>query len=317
MGDSINEKLEIKVADEVANEIQPVPQPKGHFDPLDSLTGDEERECIAKAMEKLRKEHDRELSLAKSDIRMPGQEYVVVSFVGEGLRQKTTELGIKLWGCFGDIPSAQKYAKYINGVQENKDFDVYVMEMYCWTLIPPDPQCMADQEHHDDKLNTLIKAHKVQQYKINQVFDRRKQKLKANPKAEYSEWNYNEGLNEKIMPSEILPKLEVELIREGDESAAEGGPSGNEADIEDAKSVDEVMDVFDAAEAALKSRSDDKKETPPSEPQPQDDDDESDDGLVPDGKGNMVYPSALDPDVDVGLVPICAEEEHDPNDIWD
>ena len=189
---------------------------------------------------------------------MPGQEYVVVSFVGEGLSQKTKEMGIKVWGCFSDIPSAQKYAQYINGVQENKDFDVYVMEMYCWTLIPPNAQCMENQEHHDDKLNTLIKAHKVQQYQINEVFDRRKQKLKTNPKAQYTEWNYNKGLNEVIMPSELLPKLELEIIREeggvndaaiGPEGSAEGSASVSAEGSSSGAIIDlvedEVMDVFD------------------------------------------------------------------------
>jgi hypothetical protein len=215
----LNPKIDIPIDESVSGRLQSIPEEDNHFDPLDALTKDEERECIAKAFDKLNKTHNRELELAKSEIRMPNQEYCVVSFVGEKLAQKTEKLGIKIWGVFADLPGARKYAQYINGTEENKDFDVYVMEMYCWTMIPPDPKCIESQEYHDNKLNNLIKTHKVEQYKVSQVFDKRKLKLMANKKKEYTPEDYNKELTEELMPSEKLPQIEFEQLEDEDEVA--------------------------------------------------------------------------------------------------
>lgn len=205
-------------------------QPPNHFDPMDDLSKEEEHECIKKALDELKQEHDKVLSLAKSDTKVPFQEFCVASFVGETLRQKTSEMGIKIWGAFESLEVAQDYAKMLNSFEENKYFDIYVMEMYNWVLIPPNPDCMENQEHHDKRLDHLIRSHKAQKMKIKQIFDHRKRKLIENQDINAykhtlessSPWFekdkvYNKDEIKKIYPPEKLPKLEFEAIPEEEE----------------------------------------------------------------------------------------------------
>lgn len=159
--------------------VRPRREP-GTFDPLDGLSKEDEYECIKKAVAKVEKTHDKQLSLMKSDIRFPNQEYLVCSFVGPKCKQKTKQCGIKVFAACPDIQTARKYAQFVNNTQENEDFDVYVIEMYAWCLIPPDPEACENVEYHDKKLDLLIKQHKAQKYKAKEVFDLRKHKLCKN-----------------------------------------------------------------------------------------------------------------------------------------
>lgn len=246
------DKIEIPL-DPRLKDCPPVKPPKiaGTIDPLDGITKEEEYECIKKAVDKVKRTHDKELSLLKSDVRMPNQEFMVCSFVGPKQKQKTDQCGIKVWGVCPDMPSARKWAQYINNIQENKDFDVYVLEMYAWCLIPPDPEACQDQEYHDKRLDTLIRQHKAQVYKTKEVFDTRTKKLaKNNHHAEKAgvidpaiqahnenyvmptlpqEKNYNPAIQDQldsnrdnvmqrniVMPSEPLPEFTFERVNPGD-----------------------------------------------------------------------------------------------------
>lgn len=207
----VTEKIKIPIHENlVQEELKKPDQPKDNVDPLDGITKDEERECIDRAFNQLKKTHDRELSLAKSETRVRDQEYAVVSIVGPACNQKTDKNGIKLWGCFPDLASSRKYAQYINTIEENKDFDVYVMEMYCWCLIPPDPNSIEDTEYNDEKLDYLIKQHKVQQYKTKEVFDLRKHKLMENK-------DVNKYQKESCKISELPEISENEEMEENEE----------------------------------------------------------------------------------------------------
>jgi len=197
--------------------------PEGHFDPTDSLTQDEIRECHEKVEQALEIENNKELNLEKSDVRIPDQEWCLVSFVGKGLNQKTQDLGMKIWGCFADIKMARDHAKKLSKMEENKIFDIFILEMYTWAKIPPDPQCMDDQEYHEEKLHDLITDHKRQQLRAKEVFDLRKEKLQKNEDINRFKKNKEllksleeeEGIQNKEAYNEVfgeplsLPKLEV------------------------------------------------------------------------------------------------------------
>jgi hypothetical protein len=220
---TIDQQDKIKIPLDPQLEHNPPRLPQSHkdiIDPLDGITSDDERECCKKAIEKLKKTHDKELSLMKSEIKVPHQEYMVASFVGPQCRQKTESCGIKVWGVFETIEQSQKWAKYINSTVENQDFDVYVLEMYTWCLIPPDPKAIENQEYHDNRLNSLIRQHKAQQYKVKEVFDLRTEKLKnqkpKEPKEELKEELNEESLNQKqrdlVLPSSKLPEFKIEQV---------------------------------------------------------------------------------------------------------
>ena len=176
-------------------------QPPGTFDPNDSLTPEEIKECSEKVEQALAISNDKELNLMKSDVVVPGQEWCLVSFVGKGLKQETEELGMKIWGCFDDIKAAKKHADKLNKVEENKIFDIFILEMYTWARIPPDPQCIDDQNYHEEKLHELITDHKRQQLRAKEVFDLRKEKLSSNP--DVNQFNRNKQVLKELMNDTI------------------------------------------------------------------------------------------------------------------
>lgn len=176
------------------------PKAPSHFDPTDNLSPKETAECYQKVEETLTKENSKELNLMKSDITVPGQEWCLVSFVGKGLKQETDDLGMKIWGCFDDIRSAKNHANKLNKLEENKIFDIFILEMYTWARIPPDPQCIDDQNYHEEKLHEIITDHKRQQLRAKEVFDLRKEKLKNNPDA--NQFNRNKKVLQELMKEE-------------------------------------------------------------------------------------------------------------------
>lgn len=215
---------------------------KQMVDPIDNLTEDEDRECAIRAIEKVKKEHDKDLTLLKSSIQIPKQNYALVTFVGPTLNQKTHDRtnGMKIWGAFNTLEQAQNHAQYINSTVENKEFDIYVVEMYEFLLVPPDPSKIDDTEYSDKKLNEIIKKYKAQQYKQKEVFDLRKHKLMNNPdinkliKEDKVRVNHpvgnpaiqaqlesfenieetNDEFRKKVIHQEKMPEFEVELIND-------------------------------------------------------------------------------------------------------
>lgn len=183
------------------DQIQKPEQPPGHFDPSDELSNDDIAECIKKTDEYIEKENFKELNLEKSsEYSIPGQEWVLVSFVGEDSTQKTKELGMKVWGAFGTIEEAKEHADKINKDQDQRIFDVYILEMYCWAMIPPKQEYIDDQVYHEDKLQEIITERKRQQHLAKEVFEKRKQRLVSNP--DKNEYEANKAKIMNIMKNE-------------------------------------------------------------------------------------------------------------------
>lgn len=187
--------------------LQKPEQPPQHFDPNDDLSREEIDECIKVAEEKLQESNDQEINLAKSDIRVPNQNWVLVSFVGEDLSQKTKELGMKIWGTFAEIKDAKEHADKINKSKQDKNFDVYILEMYCWAMIPPKKEYIEDQTYHEEKLHEIITERKRQQNIANEVFEKRKSKLQDN--QDMNEYLKNKGEINKLM--DIPEKLPTDM----------------------------------------------------------------------------------------------------------
>lgn len=158
-------------------------RPPTHFDIREDLSQEEISQAMKIAEEKFEKEHDHEVSLEKSTVTVPGQEWVLVSFAGEHLNQKTRDgtLAMKIWGSFNTIQDAKEHLSQIGKLEENKNFDIYILEMYAWAVVPPKMEFIKDQIFHDEKLDSIISEHVKQKYKLSEVFDMRKEKLKGNP----------------------------------------------------------------------------------------------------------------------------------------
>ena len=208
------DKIEIPVDPRLNKETLVNPYKDDAVDLLDSLTKDDERECIKRALNKVDKEHNIALDLEKSTLRVSNQEYVLVSFVApKGTRQRTDQLGLKVWGAFPTPELAGEHAKKLNAMEENKYFDIYTLEMYAWAAIPPDPRQIESQEFHDKRLDYLIKSHKVEKERAREIFDMRTFKLMedGNEKVKKLKANKTNDLQrETIMPSKKLPKFTIE-----------------------------------------------------------------------------------------------------------
>jgi hypothetical protein len=110
-------------------------------------------------------------------IVIPGQNYALISIVSEESNQQHKKCGVKIRGVFGTKVDAEAYAKKLQRL--DKTFDVFLVEMYKWLLIPPDIEHIEDQTFQDDKLNTIIGEHKEEQIRAHEVFESRKHELKA------------------------------------------------------------------------------------------------------------------------------------------
>lgn len=113
--------------------------------------------------------------LTTDPITVPGQKYALVSFVSPTGNQKADKMAMKIRGCFQTLDEARHHAKALSDM--DNAFDVYVVEMYNWLAIPPNPDEIHDQQHQDQWLNDFVKGHKNEQMKAKKHFEERKQEM--------------------------------------------------------------------------------------------------------------------------------------------
>lgn len=232
--------MSVKLTTEDLENLSRPEQAPGHFDPNDELTMDEIDECSKRVEDRLKNTNCQELNLMKSKINVPGQEWALVSFVGEDLSQKTKDFGMKIWGVFPDIKSAKEHSEKISKDTNEKKFDVYILELYSWAMIPPRKEYIEDQVYHEEKLHEIITERKRQQDLATEIFDTRKQKLMNNP--DKNEFERNKAELKELMDTKVggdfhrkifgdpkkLPKMEI--LDEDDEiiSTSQGLTESNE-----------------------------------------------------------------------------------------
>jgi Family of unknown function (DUF5832) len=110
--------------------------------------------------------------LTRDTLTIPGQNYALISFVGPTCNQKTEKYGIKIRGCFNSQEEAQVHVKKL--METDPLFDVYMVNMYEWLLIPPDNSKIADTHYQEEYLETLIQGYKNNQAEAKKVFEQRK-----------------------------------------------------------------------------------------------------------------------------------------------
>ena len=125
-------------------------------------------------------------------ITVPGQLYALVSFVAPtGTNQRNDKFGMKLRGCFASKEEAQGHVKRLQMI--DKITDIYLVDMYKWLLIPPDPNALDDHEFQEDFLNKLIKGYRESQELAKQHFMERKEAVKK------------DGLDAHLLEHERVP----------------------------------------------------------------------------------------------------------------
>jgi len=172
------------------------------------------------------------MSLEQDYTTVPGQLFACLSIVGPECPQKTDKFGIKIRGCFATRDEAASHAKRLQ--KEDSTFDIYVVDMYKWLLIPPDPAMIEDAHYTNEKLEEIMTKYRENQSMAAKMFEERKRDMMAvklpgdmpyiKPGDENSKY-YNKPDEPPIShPAEVLERLKAErpdapieeLVKEAD-----------------------------------------------------------------------------------------------------
>lgn len=115
----------------------------------------------------------------------PGQKYALVSFVSPQSNQKYDKIAMKIRGVYSTLEEASARAKALQ--KFDKIVDIYVVEMYQWVPVPPNPDDVQSQEYQDNMLNDIISGHAEQQELAALEFENRKNEMIEKNKRENEE----------------------------------------------------------------------------------------------------------------------------------
>jgi len=164
------------------------------------------------------------MSLETDYTTVPGQVFACLSIIGPEAPQKNDKFGIKIRGAFSTRDEAANHAKRLQ--KEDPTFDIYVVDMYKWLLIPPDPNKIEDVHYTNEKLEEIMSGYKENQSQAARMFQERKSALtnQYTPGDENSKF-YTKADEPPIShPAEILERLKKdkpdtpmeELVKEAD-----------------------------------------------------------------------------------------------------
>ena len=176
------------------------------------------------------------MSLEQDYTTVPGQLFACISLVGPSCPQKTDKFGLKIRGCFATRDEAASHAKRLQ--KEDATFDIYVVDMYKWLLIPPDPAQIEDTHYVEDKLEEIMTKYRENQAMAAKMFEDRKRDAMAKPIAGDTPYIKPGDDNSKFYtkpdedpvshPADVLERLQKEkpdapmeeLVKEADEIVA-------------------------------------------------------------------------------------------------
>ena len=178
------------------------------------------------------------MSLLESDYTtVAGQVYACLSIVGPDSPQKCDKYGIKIRGCFGTREEAASHAKRLQ--RDDSTFDIYVVDMYKWLLIPPDPTKIDDVHYTNDKLEEIMSGYRENQVNASRMFEERKRDMMEvknpdskmayiKPGDENSKYYSKPDEAPASHPADVLDRLQKEkpdasideLVKEADEIVA-------------------------------------------------------------------------------------------------
>ena len=110
--------------------------------------------------------------LTRDVVTLPGQNYALVSLVGPALSQRADRLAIKIRGCFATEEEARAHVKKL--MDADPLFDVYVVNLYEWLLIPPDNTNIPDAHYQEEYLEGLLQGYHKNQTEARKLFEQRK-----------------------------------------------------------------------------------------------------------------------------------------------
>lgn len=177
------------------------------------------------------------MSLEQDMTIVPGQLYALISLVGPELPQRNEKFGLKIRGVFNTREEAANHAKRLQ--KEDATFDIYVVDMYKWLLIPPDREKIDDVHYQNEKLEEIMSKYRENQRMAAAMFEKRKKDMMAtplpcdtpfiDPSDENSKFYNRPDVPPIPHPAEILEDLKKEfpdksldeLVKLADERVAE------------------------------------------------------------------------------------------------
>ena len=189
------------------------------------------------------------MSLEQDYTTVPGQLYACLSIVGPECPQKNDKFGIKIRGAFASRDEAASHAKRLQ--KEDATFDIYVVDMYKWLLIPPDPTAIEDVHYTNEKLEALMSGYKENQALAAKMFQERKRDMMETgkntfikPGDENSKYYTKPDEPPISHPAEVLERLKKE------KPDAEMEELVKEADAIVAKEIEDRRKAREAAESS-------------------------------------------------------------------
>lgn len=190
------------------------------------------------------------MSLEQDYTTVPGQIYACLSIVGPEAPQKSDKFGIKIRGAFANREEAANHAKRLQ--KEDPTFDIYVVDMYKWLLIPPDPTKIEDVHYTNEKLEEIMTGYRENQAQATRMFQERKAAMMETKAGGYVPGDENSKFYTKpdeapiSHPAEVLERLKKEkpdtpmeeLVKEADEIVNEEMKERQRKREEDAKAAE-------------------------------------------------------------------------------
>lgn len=164
-----------------SDKVTQIPEYSIENDPLFKPISDEKKKVIDQAVEKQIRSLSLDENVDKDTEKVSGQNYALISVVSPQGGQKSENICLKIKGVFNTLEDANKHAEMLQKI--NSTFDIYVVEMYSWLLVPPDTT-LIEQKHIDSKLNEIIGGHRESQLKAKMYFEERKRELIENINVE-------------------------------------------------------------------------------------------------------------------------------------
>jgi hypothetical protein len=207
------------------------------------------------------------MSLEQDYTTVPGQLYACLSVVGPEAPQKNDKFGIKIRGAFATREEAASHAKRLQ--KEDSTFDIYVVDMYKWLLIPPDPLKIEDVHYTNEKLEEIMTGYKENQAEATRLFNERKRDMMETKnflKAGDENSKFYTKPDEPPIshPADVIERLKKEkpdaqmedLVKEADEIVAkeiEERRKKREAEAE-ASTIGTIEESKDEGEAEVESK---------------------------------------------------------------
>jgi hypothetical protein len=198
-------------------------------------------------------------SLTQDYTTVPGQLFACISIVGPDCPQKNDKFGLKIRGTFNTRDEAASHAKRLQN--EDATFDIYVVDMYKWLLIPPDRDHIEDVHYNDEKLEEIMSKYRENQAMASRMFEERKRDMTAKPTNPDMPYIKPGDENSKFYtkpdeppishPAEVLERLQAEkpdapieeLVKEADAIVAKEIDERQKAREEALKAEEEAANI--------------------------------------------------------------------------